>query len=83
MEYIALLYNTRAFTLWTSFGGGIWGCQREPHSTTTCATSLKLMRVHKLSSQVTDKKHILSMIRSISISQTGKGSTVVKMGTLQ
>ena len=34
MEYIALPYNTRASTLWTSFGGRILGCQREPHSTT-------------------------------------------------
>ena len=51
MERIALPYNTRVSTLWTPFDGGNFRCQREPHSMTTCATSLKLMRVQRLSSQ--------------------------------
>lgn len=51
MECIALPYNTRASTLWTPFDGRILGCQREPHSTTISATSLKLMRVQRLRGQ--------------------------------
>ena len=33
--------------------------------------------------KTTNEIHILSMVRSMNIIQTGKGSTVVKMGTLQ
>ena len=51
MECIALPYNTRVSTLWTPFDGRILGCQREPHATTICATSLKLMRVQRLRGQ--------------------------------
>lgn len=51
MECIALPYNTRVSTLWTPFDGRIFGCQREPHATTICATSLKLMRVQRLRGQ--------------------------------
>lgn len=82
-KYIALPYNTRASTLWTPFGGGILGCQRESHATTTLQHGSIWAGFRSSVVKVTDKRHILSMIRSINISQTGKGSTVVKMGTLQ
>ena len=103
MEYIALPYNTKASTLWTSFGGRILGCQREPHSTTPLCdmaqngagsknqfSKWESMNCYQndyswKSSvvKVTTENHILSMIWSMNIIQTGKGSTVVKMGTLQ
>ena len=56
------LIDIRASTLWTPFDGRILGCQKGAAFHDRFATSLKLMRVQRLSSQSEGRWTVIKMI---------------------